>query len=464
MKFRLSNYEKYIYLAIDLAVINLSFAVVYGLRAEVFWEEASRDYLVLALFMSLMWLLISKVGNYGLDNRRRKTIAVFWDFVKAYFFTLVLSLAFVSLVQDKYEQSFLLEYFALFFVLGGSARALFNWYLKLYRKRGFNFRRMVVVGVNPFSIEFVNEIIQHPEYGYKFLGFFGYNSKEPEKQIRIQKFDKIHQFLLEYDIDEVYVSLPSDSDYHIKELIKFCHLNYIKVNFLNEFIHLLNRKTIQLSLDYNGPTPIVAVAREPLEISANKFVKRSFDIVFSSLVLILVGSWLFPLVALLIRLDSPGPVFFKQKRTGLDGENFVCLKFRTMRVNKDAHTRQATANDARITRVGAFLRKTNIDEMPQFINVLKGEMSVVGPRPHMLSHTRMYAKLISPFMVRHWVKPGITGLAQAKGYRGETNEVRQMYQRVRMDVFYIQHWSFWFDLKIVLITTWNMLTMQKTGF
>lgn len=463
MKFKLSKYEKYIYLVIDLAVLNLSFAAVYAWRTNFVWEESTRDYIVFVLFVNLMWLLISKVGNYGLDNRRRKTVAVFWDFVKAYFFTLVLSLAFVSLVQDRYEQTFLLEYFALFFVLGGGARSVFNWYLKMYRKRGFNFRRMVVVGVNPFSIDFVNEIIQHPEYGYKFLGFFGYNSKEPEEHIRIQKFDKIHQFLLEYDIDEVYVSLPSDSDYHIKELIKFCHLHYIKVNFLNEFIHLLNRKTIQLSLDYNGPTPIVAVAKEPLEVTANTVVKRSFDIVFSTLVLVLIGSWLFPIVALLIKIDSPGPVFFKQKRTGLDGNNFVCLKFRTMRVNKDAHTRQATSDDNRITRFGSFLRRTNIDEMPQFFNVLKGEMSVVGPRPHMLSHTRMYAKLISPFMVRHWVKPGITGLAQAKGYRGETSEVRQMYQRVRMDVFYIQHWSFLFDVKIVLMTTWNMLTMQKTG-
>jgi len=464
MKFKLSNYEKYIYLAIDLLAVNMSFAIVYYWRGYTLLAESSRDYLVLALFVNLMWLLISKVGDYSLDNRRRKTISIFWDFVKAFFFTLVLSLAFAALVQDKYEQSLLLQFFALFFILGGASRVFFNRYLKIYRKRGYNFRRMVVVGVNPFSIDFVNEIIQHPEYGYKFLGFFGLHSKDSDERIRVQKFDKIHQFLLEYDIDEVYISLPSDSDYHIKEFIKFCHLNYIKVNFLNEFIHLLNRKTIQLSLDYNGPTPIVAVAKEPLEITANTIVKRSFDIVFSGLILILIGSWLFPLVALLIKIDSPGPVFFRQKRTGLDGKNFVCLKFRTMRVNKHADIKQATADDDRITRVGAFLRKTNIDEMPQFINVLKGEMSVVGPRPHMLSHTRMYAKLISPFMVRHWVKPGITGLAQAKGYRGETHEIRQMYQRVRMDVFYIQHWSFWFDLKIVLITTWNMLTMQKTGF
>jgi Undecaprenyl-phosphate glucose phosphotransferase len=333
----------------------------------------------------------------------------------------------------------------------------------MYRKKGFNFRRMVVVGVNPFSIDFVNEIIQHPEYGYKFLGFFGFNSSEEHENIRVQKFERIHNFLLEYEIDEVYIALPSDPDYHIKELIKFCHLNYIKMNFLNEFIHLLNKKTIQVNMDYNGPTPIVSVAKEPLEITANKFLKRSFDVVFSAVLFALIFSWLFPLVALFIKLNSPGPVFFKQKRTGLDGHSFYCYKFRTMKVNDEADTKQASEGDSRITKVGAILRKTNIDELPQFINVLAGEMSVVGPRPHMLSHTRMYSKLIAPFMVRHWVKPGITGLAQAKGFRGETKEVRQMYQRVRMDVFYIQNWSFWFDLKIVFMTVWNMITMQKTG-
>jgi undecaprenyl-phosphate galactose phosphotransferase/putative colanic acid biosynthesis UDP-glucose lipid carrier transferase len=463
MKFRLSNYEKQIYLAIDLVMLNLAFAIGFIIKFDSFSHLLRSDYLILFVFINFMWLLIAKIGDYSLDNRRRKTLAIYWDFVKALFFNLVFTLAFTSLLQGAYSKTFVLKYYALLFVLGGVSRVLFNWYLKMYRKKGYNFRRMVVVGVNPFSVDFVNELIQHPEYGFKFLGFFGYNAKEAQENIRVQKFGKIHNFLLEYEIDEVYISLPSDPDYHIKELIKFCHLNYIKVNFLNEFIHLLNRKTIQVSMDYNGPTPIVAVAKEPLEITANKVVKRVFDLAFSMFVIIFIFSWLLPIIALLIKLSSPGPVFFKQKRTGLDGQAFDCYKFRTMKVNADADSVQASANDSRITRVGAFLRKSNLDEVPQFINVFRGEMSVVGPRPHMLSHTRIYSKLISPFMVRHWVKPGITGLAQAKGFRGETKEVRQMYQRVRMDVFYIQNWSIWFDVKLVFITVWNMITMQKTG-
>jgi undecaprenyl-phosphate galactose phosphotransferase/putative colanic acid biosynthesis UDP-glucose lipid carrier transferase len=463
MKFKLSNYEKLLYLFLDLVMLNTSFAIGFSLKFKSFDQLLKSDYLILFVFINFTWLLIAKIGDYSLDNRRRKTIAVYWDFIKALFFNLVLCLSFISLIQGQYSKTFILKYYLLFFALGGMSRILFSWYLKLYRSKGYNLRRMVVVGVNPFSIDFVNEIIQHPEYGYKFLGFFGFNNDEAHENLRVQGFERIHKFLLEYEIDEVYVALPNDSDYHIKELIKFCHLNYIKINFLNEFIHLLSKKTIQVNLDYNGPTPIVSVAKEPLEITANKVIKRSFDLIFSALLFVLVFSWLFPLVGLFVKLSSPGPVFFKQKRTGLDGHSFYCYKFRTMHVNAEADSLQATAGDARITRVGAFLRKTNIDELPQFINVMRGEMSVVGPRPHMLSHTRMYSKLIAPFMVRHWVKPGITGLAQAKGFRGETKEVRQMYQRVRMDVFYIQNWSFWFDLKIVFLTAWNMITMQKTG-
>ncbi len=463
MKFKLSNYEKLLYIVLDLLMLNTAFAVGFSLKFKSFDQLLKSDYLILFIFINFTWLLIAKIGDYSLDNRRRKTIAVYWDFIKALFFNLVLSLSFISLLHGQYSKTFILKYYLLFFILGGLSRILFNWYLKMYRKKGFNFRRMVVVGVNPFSIDFVNEIIQHPEYGYKFLGFFGFNNSEEHENIRVQKFERIHNFLLEYEIDEVYIALPSDPDYHIKELIKFCHLNYIKMNFLNEFIHLLNKKTIQVNMDYNGPTPIVSVAKEPLEITANKFLKRVFDILFSAVAFVLIFSWLFPIVALCIKLSSPGPVFFKQKRTGLDGYSFHCYKFRTMKVNNEADTKQASEGDTRITKVGALLRKTNIDELPQFINVLAGEMSVVGPRPHMLSHTRIYSKLIAPFMVRHWVKPGITGLAQAKGFRGETKEVRQMYQRVRMDVFYIQNWSFWFDLKIVFMTVWNMITMQKTG-
>ena len=192
--------------------------------------------------------------------------------------------------------------------------------------------------------------------------------------------------------------------------------------------------------------------------------KRAFDMVFATLVTLLLLSWLVPFIALLIKLESKGPVFFKQLRTGKDGSPFYCLKFRSMHTSKDADFKQASKGDSRITRIGAFLRKTSIDELPQFINVLKGEMSVVGPRPHMLRHTEDYSKTIHNFMDRHTVMPGITGLAQVAGHRGETKEVEAMVKRVNADIHYVRNWSFLLDMKIVLLTVIKALKGSENAF
>lgn len=193
-------------------------------------------------------------------------------------------------------------------------------------------------------------------------------------------------------------------------------------------------------------------------------MKRTFDYLFAAIVAILVLSWLIPIIALLIKLESRGPVFFKQLRTGKNGAPFYCLKFRSMRINADADSKQAHRGDSRITKVGAFLRKTSLDELPQFINVLKGEMSVVGPRPHMLRHTEDYSKVIDNFMDRHLILPGITGWAQVSGYRGETKETEAMAKRVSADIHYLENWSFWLDLKIVLMTVTQVFRSNKHVF
>jgi putative colanic acid biosynthesis UDP-glucose lipid carrier transferase len=192
--------------------------------------------------------------------------------------------------------------------------------------------------------------------------------------------------------------------------------------------------------------------------------KRTFDVVFATLVIVLLLSWLLPLIALLIKAESRGPVLFKQLRTGKNGQPFYCLKFRSMRVNGDANSKQASKGDSRITKIGAFLRKTSLDELPQFFNVLKGEMSVVGPRPHMLSHTEYYAQAIDNFMERHLITPGITGLAQVSGYRGETKEVETMAKRVDADIKYLYNWSFLLDLKIVLLTVTQVFKGNENAF
>jgi exopolysaccharide biosynthesis polyprenyl glycosylphosphotransferase len=210
--------------------------------------------------------------------------------------------------------------------------------------------------------------------------------------------------------------------------------------------------------------PLLSIRNEPLQSASNRAVKRAFDILFSSLVMLLLYPMLYLVIGLLIKLSSPGPILFKQKRTGLYGKEFDCYKFRTMRVNKEADEKQATRDDPRTTPIGAFLRHTNLDEIPQFVNVLKGDMSVVGPRPHMLKHTEQYSKLIDKYMVRHLVKPGITGWAQITGYRGETKTLEQMEGRVKRDVWYIENWSFFLDLKIIYVTVINMFQGEKNAY
>ena len=210
--------------------------------------------------------------------------------------------------------------------------------------------------------------------------------------------------------------------------------------------------------------PLLAVRREPLQAAYNRALKRTFDILFSLGILLTIYPILYVVIGILIKATSPGPIFFKQKRTGLCGQEFECYKFRTMRVNADADKLQAAKDDPRKTRIGDFLRRTNLDEFPQFINVLRGEMSVVGPRPHMLKHTEQYSALIDKYMVRHLVKPGVTGWAQVTGYRGETKTLEQMEGRVKRDVWYIENWSFFLDLKIIVVTILNMSKGEKNAY
>jgi Undecaprenyl-phosphate glucose phosphotransferase len=300
---------------------------------------------------------------------------------------------------------------------------------------------------------------RHPEHGYRFLGFFSENGNG-DSQI-IGKVEEVKKFALEHDVDEIYCSLPDLTNERVHDLIDFCEKNLVRFRLLPDFRGFDNR---QVDISFYDTIPVLTVRREPLENFSNRVVKRTFDIVFSSLVILLVFTWLVPLIAFLIKLSSKGPVFFKQLRSGRDNRPFMCYKFRSMRVNTLADELQATKNDPRITAIGKFLRKTSLDELPQFYNVLIGNMSVVGPRPHMLRHTEEYSKIVDTFMVRHFVKPGITGLAQVSGFRGETTDPLLMHKRVENDVWYIENWSFFLDLKIILLTIWTILKGDKNAF
>ncbi len=337
-------------------------------------------------------------------------------------------------------------------------RMVFIYFLKKYRRRGFDDSKIVLVGVNQNIVNLVDRVYLNPNYGFQITALFtdALLTKELE-QYKKGGLSETISFLEKNKTDEVIISLPYTQSKLINQLIRYADNHMIRVRVIPEFSGYLSQT---FTIDYIENIPIMKLREEPLQSFTNRVLKRTFDVIFSLAVVIFVFSWLFPIIALLIKLTSKGPVFFVQERTGRDGKSFKCLKFRSMVVNGKSDSLQAIKNDARVTRVGAFLRRTSIDEMPQFFNVLCNQMSVVGPRPHMLKHTEEYRKLVDKFMVRHFAKPGLTGWAQIMGYRGQTKTVKDMENRAYADIWYIENWSFLLDLKII-IKTITMVFFQK---
>lgn len=323
--------------------------------------------------------------------------------------------------------------------------------------------RIAVLGTWPDAEDFA-DYLDTKGHLYQVRGIILPNGDLPHKHGLFQILGTQDQFLeicLKEQIEEVFVMGMPDPQSGIAELYQKAELNFIKMRFVPNFENKIHHNT---SIDFIGNYPILSLRPEPLELPLSQIKKRIFDIGFSLLVILGVFTWLFPILALLIKLSSKGPVFFVQDRSGKNNETFKCIKFRSMKVNQEAHLRQASKDDDRLTKIGRFIRKTNLDELPQFFNVLMGDMSVVGPRPHMLKHTEEYSKLIKQYMLRHWLKPGITGWAQVNGFRGETKELACMQKRVEHDIWYGENWSFYLDLRIIWKTVFNMAKGEKNAF
>lgn len=331
--------------------------------------------------------------------------------------------------------------------------------LKAYRRKGFNFARVVIVGTGPTAIQLYEDMKNDPGFGYAILGFF---DDVPDPAFHGHyggNIDDLAEFMAHNDVRQVFFTLSGHNE-ALAKVIKIADDNVADFLYVPQIPRKLRRG---MELHSIGTTPVLSIRHNPLKSTFNRIIKRTFDIVVSGIFLIFYPLIYIP-VAIGIKLSSPGPVYFRQERTGYRGRSFQCLKFRTMKVNAAADKAQATKDDPRKTRFGDFLRRTSIDELPQFINVLKGEMSVVGPRPHMLKHTEEYTRLVDSYMVRHTVKPGITGWAQVNGYRGITDELWKMEKRVECDVWYIENWSLLLDVKIVIRTIINALKKDKNAF
>jgi putative colanic acid biosynthesis UDP-glucose lipid carrier transferase len=323
---------------------------------------------------------------------------------------------------------------------------------------------LLIVGDGPAAEEIFHYCEDQTVRGYRFCGIFNDTPIDgPLGERQLGDVEAAKSYAIKNRIDILYCALPGTRREEITDLMEFCERNTIRFRVIpsaESFIPVV--KTSEL--EFHGSVPVSKIRREPLELPMSRKVKRAFDIVFSLGVIIFVFSWLFPLLALMVKLSSPGPVFFKQMRSGRDNTAFACWKFRSMRMNKEADSKQATKNDPRVTRVGAFLRKSNLDEMPQFFNVLLGHMSVVGPRPHPIRLNDQYRDIIDKYMVRHFVRPGITGWAQVNGFRGETRTPELMERRVELDVWYLENWSFWLDIRIVVKTVTNMFGKDPNAY
>jgi Undecaprenyl-phosphate glucose phosphotransferase len=311
--------------------------------------------------------------------------------------------------------------------------------------------RVLIIGQNDMGVLLRNLLENNPLLGYDF---FGYVSDKPanDKDV-LGSLDDLASLVSQYQIDLLFVTNSSYNDsVKSKEMLEMCNKIGVRLRFVPEnqygFKATLNMESVGSLVVFN-PHEI------PLDNRNARFFKRAFDIVFSSMVIVFIISWLFPILFVLIKLSSKGPIFFLQDRTGINNKTFKCMKFRSMCVTDDADVKQATKDDVRISKIGRFLRKSNLDEFPQFINVLLGHMSVVGPRPHMLKHTDQYSELIDHYRVRHYVKPGITGWAQVNGYRGETDVLWKMEKRVEYDMLYLENWTFWWDVKIIFLTVFG---------
>jgi len=339
-------------------------------------------------------------------------------------------------------------------------------YIKWYRRKGRNTRDILFIGSNPNMEDLYNEMMGDPTTGYRVLGYFD-DEKQENFNIPISylgTIDLIPQYMEEqhfHPTGRIYCCLPSARAAEIREIIDYCENHLIRFYSVPNVRNYLRRP---MRMDLVGEVPVLYIREEPMRKPLNRFQKRVFDIVFSSLFLCTLFPFIYLIVAIITKITSPGPVFFKQKRNGLNGKEFYCYKFRSMKVNAQSDTLQATEHDPRKTKFGNFLRKSSIDELPQFINVLKGDMSIVGPRPHMLKHTEEYSELINKYMVRHFIKPGITGWAQINGCRGETKELAQMEARIRKDIWYVENWSFWLDIRIIYQTVQNALRGEANAY
>jgi len=450
-KGRYSKFIKPISISCDLLII-----VAFSLY---FFHDLNIYMPVYQGYQILAWLLITYFSKFYQIYRFTSPVEIFSKIFMQLILFLPMVIAFFPFAKTSIFSGTAIALFILSsLVVITILKFLLFYYLKKYRiVTGSNFRNAIILGYTDQAIMLRELFEKRPDYGYNFLGFF--SDRKENSHIK-GKIASIRDFVIQHNVDEIYCSLNELSNEQIKNLVEFADENNKTIKFIPDSKDIFSKN---LRTDYYELFPVLSLRKTSLHEPEIQLLKRLFDIVFSIIVIVAVLSWLIPVMAIIIVLESKGPVFFKQSRPGIGEKEFFCYKFRSMHLNKITE-QSVTKNDPRVTRIGKFIRKTSIDELPQFFNVLAGDMSVVGPRPHLWSQNKLYSKKIKKYMVRLYVKPGITGLAQVKGCRGEIETDEDMIKRIKYDVFYIENWSLVQDFKIILQTIINIFQGEEKAY
>jgi len=453
---------------IDALAINCSFAIFYfsGYLKQTDIGGAAQ-FLVL---INLSWLTGALINTtYTFKNVQKRDLLY-----RKVLLTFLLHVVLLSAVVNQLTPTvhFTKRIFLIFgveFILLIGIRLVIQIFEKYYVKMNLFKKTIAIIGNNDLGNRLEKFFLTNP-LTVNFAGSYHYQHAEFDGDTsKTATFRDSIKYAIENDLDEVYITEFPERDNALDEIVDLADQHCVRVRFVTSF---MNYKREQLSLtmsnyrlnNYYDGIPILVNRKEPLTRLRNRIVKRGFDIIFSLAVILFVLSWLFPILMILILIESKGNPIFKQLRSGRDNEPFYCFKFRSMRVNGNSDIKQAERNDPRVTKIGAFMRKTSIDELPQFFNVFFGDMSVVGPRPHMLKHTEEYRQIVDKYMVRQFLKPGITGQAQVNGFRGETKEHAQMLGRVEHDIAYMENWTLVKDMQIIIKTITNALGGEENAF
>ena len=448
----------------DLLLLNLSF-IVSAVLAQPVNTLLQRNYMfILLLILNMLWFINSSITGFYNELHLRTIVTQLINLGKGIIVQIGAAILFIFITkEDLFTRNFIVFYGVLLFIAISLRTVVFKKILQTLRAKGKNVRNLLVIGAGDIGRNFKETITNNPEFGYRFIGYIDNEINQPGV---ISTIDELDNILKSKQVEEVVITLQNESTKQLDEIIRVCNINAVKIHIIPDYFRFLSSR---FQVSTIGNFPVITARDEPLEEVNRRFIKRTFDIVFSLTIIIFVLSWLFPLIALLTKLTSRGPVIFLQDRIGAKDEKFQCYKFRTMVVDdkKDNSFKPVVPGDQRVTRFGKLLRKSNIDELPQFFNVLKGDMSVVGPRPHAIPYQDLYGQVFEEIKLRHNVKPGITGWAQVNGLRGDVEDEeinrKRTIQRMKYDLWYIENWSMKLDIQIILTTIWQMIKADTKG-